>query len=60
MTAAPFSCTDNPLALYNVATHYFSGLGVPQDLAKAKEYYEKASILGFYPAQVIDSFFLWR
>lgn len=44
--------TDNPMALYNVATHYFSGLGVPQDLEKAKEYYEKASILGFYPAQV--------
>ena len=40
------------MALYNVATHYFSGLGVPQNMEKAKEYYEKAAILGFYPAQV--------
>lgn len=45
-------CSDNPLALYNVATHYFAGQGVAQDLKKASEYYEKASVLGFSPAQV--------
>jgi len=42
----------NPLALYNVATHYFTGQGVQQDLQKAREYYEKAAMLGFSPAQV--------
>lgn len=54
MREAQFSAytTDNPLALYNVATHYFSGQGVKQDLQKAREYYEKASVLGFSPAQV--------
>lgn len=44
--------SDNPLALYNVATHYFSGEGVKENLPKAVEYYEKASMLGFSPAQV--------
>lgn len=52
LLSAQFCFADNPMALYNVATHYFSGLGVPQNLGKAKEYYEKAAILGFYPAQV--------
>ena len=43
---------DNPLALYNVGTLYFSGRGVDQNLEKARTYYEKASMLGFAPAQV--------
>ena len=43
---------DNPVAVYNVGTHYFSGYGVAQNLEKAREYYERASALGFAPAQV--------
>lgn len=42
----------NPVALYNVGAHYFSGKGVGLSFKKAAEYFEKASILGFPPAQV--------
>ena len=51
-TNTGFLLADNPLALYNVGTHYFSGQGVKQDLKKAVEYYEKAAMVGFSPAQV--------
>lgn len=47
-----FLSPDNPLALHNVGAHYFSGQGVKQDMKKAVEFYEKASMLGFPPAQV--------
>ncbi len=43
---------DDPISLYNVGVAYLSGIGVQQDMAKAKEYLEKASVLGFFPAQV--------
>lgn len=43
---------DNPVALYNVATHYFAGKGVELSFEKAAEYFEKAAILQFPPAQV--------
>ena len=45
-------CADNPVALYNVATHYFAGKGVELSFEKAAEYFEKAAILQFPPAQV--------
>lgn len=40
------------MALYNVATHYFAGKGVGLSFKKAAEYFEKAAILQFPPAQV--------
>ena len=48
-----YTSLDNPVALYNVGVGYFSGKGAPeQSFEKAAKYFEKASILGFYPAQV--------
>ena len=44
--------TDNPIALYNVGTHYFAGKGVELSFEKAAEYFEKAAILQFPLAQV--------
>ena len=44
------------MALYNVGSHYFSGKGVDHSFEKAAEYYEKAAILGFPPAQVREFF----
>lgn len=40
------------MALYNVGTHYFAGKGVELSFEKAAEYFEKAAILQFPPAQV--------
>ena len=44
--------SDYAMGQYNVAVQYFSGKGVEQDITKAVEFYEKAAIQGFAPAQV--------
>ena len=38
--------------VHNVATHYFAGKGVQHSFEKAAEYFQKASDIGFAPAQV--------
>ncbi len=43
-------------AIYNIGTHYFAGKGVEHSFDKAIEYFQKASDLGFAPAQVTKYF----
>ena len=49
---------DNPVALYNVGAQYFAGKGVELSFERAAEYFEKAAILQFPPAQVGEQIIL--
>lgn len=41
----------NPVAQYEIAQHFVSGQGVPQDYAQAMAFFEKAAKQGLAPAQ---------
>ncbi len=56
----PFAQSGDPAALYNLGQAYKLGRGVPQDLARARDYYAAAAAKGSLPGQATYGIMLFQ